>query len=99
MGKGYQSTMCNILEDWNLQCAPGVQVLQDDVHVNAVGSSSSKYPMMEMRLGIKTDRKCHKLFHPELCLLEEFPGNSQNVVKKVCIHSTQATVISVSSTW
>jgi hypothetical protein len=54
MGKGYQSTRVNILEDWNLQCALGSPVLQYDV--NTVGSSSSECPMMEMRLGIKTDK-------------------------------------------
>jgi hypothetical protein len=48
MGKDYQSTSCNILEDWNLQCALGLPVLQ--YRANAVVSSSSECPMIEIRL-------------------------------------------------
>ena len=54
MGNIYQGTRCNILEDLTLQCALCLPVLQYEV--NAVGSSSSEFPMTEMRLAIKTGK-------------------------------------------
>jgi len=93
--KIYHSTWCNIVEDLTLQWALGLAVLQYDV--NAVGSSSSEFPMMETRLGIKTNMSQNIPFG--ITPPRRISWQLTDRCKEVSLRSTQATVISVSSSW